>query len=453
MTSKPPRDQQNSCLFLFFFLLFVVVNRNVGGTWCPMNPASNTRSILILSLLAAPSISAGKAGLLTSAELKNNYALTALKSGSAATTTTTTTGAWNVTPADETAADGDDDDDVMSDDAKVEQGMPDSQYGISISDNNDDDNDNNDDDNNNGGKNAASFSSNSDGLPKKNLSANLDEQISRMFEMKMMPRVQHDDNNNNNNNNNKDNKSYNSNSNNNNKRDGKYNIHFQADDELNVDDRILEKIVSIKWMNNNNNNINNETSATTTAMTTDNNIHYDNNFPKMGDHGDALDNDASTTRPQQQEQHHHHQQQQQQQHHQQQHQHQQHQQHHQQQHESSSKYDQLQQQLFEFKIDRAKPHHQIPVPDNPGVSNGSKSQSNKVQRHNGRPHHTSDHKRQSPASGKLKRRLPQAIIIGVKKAGTRALLEFLRRHPMVKGAGPEVHFFDKNYHRGLKWYR
>lgn len=24
---------------------------------------------------------------------------------------------------------------------------------------------------------------------------------------------------------------------------------------------------------------------------------------------------------------------------------------------------------------------------------------------------------------------------------------------MVKGAGPEVHFFDKNYHRGLKWYR
>ena len=49
--------------------------------------------------------------------------------------------------------------------------------------------------------------------------------------------------------------------------------------------------------------------------------------------------------------------------------------------------------------------------------------------------------------------LPQAIIIGVKKAGTRALLEFLRIHPDVRAPGPEPHFFDKNYHRGLEWYR
>jgi len=51
------------------------------------------------------------------------------------------------------------------------------------------------------------------------------------------------------------------------------------------------------------------------------------------------------------------------------------------------------------------------------------------------------------------RRLPQAIIIGVKKSGTRALLEFLRIHPDVRAPGPEVHFFDRNYNRGLDWYR
>lgn len=51
------------------------------------------------------------------------------------------------------------------------------------------------------------------------------------------------------------------------------------------------------------------------------------------------------------------------------------------------------------------------------------------------------------------KRLPNAIIIGVKKAGTRALLEFLRLHPNVEGTGPEPHFFDRNYNKGLEWYR
>lgn len=51
------------------------------------------------------------------------------------------------------------------------------------------------------------------------------------------------------------------------------------------------------------------------------------------------------------------------------------------------------------------------------------------------------------------RNLPQAIIIGVKKAGTRALLEFIRLHPDVRAPGPETHFFDRNYHKGLDWYR
>ena len=52
-----------------------------------------------------------------------------------------------------------------------------------------------------------------------------------------------------------------------------------------------------------------------------------------------------------------------------------------------------------------------------------------------------------------RRRCPQVIIIGAKKAGTRALLEFLGVHPDVRAVGPEVHFFDKNYHRGYEWYR
>ncbi|XP_077482761.1 heparan sulfate (glucosamine) 3-O-sulfotransferase 3-like [Stigmatopora argus] len=51
------------------------------------------------------------------------------------------------------------------------------------------------------------------------------------------------------------------------------------------------------------------------------------------------------------------------------------------------------------------------------------------------------------------RRLPQALIIGVKKGGTRALLEFLRLHPDIRALGSEPHFFDRHYTRGLEWYR
>ncbi|XP_024082016.1 heparan sulfate glucosamine 3-O-sulfotransferase 3B1 isoform X2 [Cimex lectularius] len=51
------------------------------------------------------------------------------------------------------------------------------------------------------------------------------------------------------------------------------------------------------------------------------------------------------------------------------------------------------------------------------------------------------------------RRLPDALVIGVKKSGTRALLEFLRLHPDVRAAGSEVHFFDRYYLKGFNWYR
>ena len=55
----------------------------------------------------------------------------------------------------------------------------------------------------------------------------------------------------------------------------------------------------------------------------------------------------------------------------------------------------------------------------------------------------------------LRKRLPNAIIIGVRKGGTRALLEFLKIHPKIKACPVEVHFFDnsKTYQLGLDWYR
>uniref|UniRef100_A0A182Q703 Sulfotransferase domain-containing protein n=2 Tax=Neomyzomyia TaxID=44536 RepID=A0A182Q703_9DIPT len=56
---------------------------------------------------------------------------------------------------------------------------------------------------------------------------------------------------------------------------------------------------------------------------------------------------------------------------------------------------------------------------------------------------------------KTSRRLPQCLIIGVRKCGTRALLEMLYLHPRIQKAAGEVHFFDRdeNYLRGLEWYR
>ncbi|XP_035255660.1 heparan sulfate (glucosamine) 3-O-sulfotransferase 1-like1 [Anguilla anguilla] len=53
------------------------------------------------------------------------------------------------------------------------------------------------------------------------------------------------------------------------------------------------------------------------------------------------------------------------------------------------------------------------------------------------------------------KRVPQSIIIGVRKGGTRALLEMLDIHPDIVVAATEVHFFDwdENYAKGLDWYR
>ncbi|XP_056153299.1 heparan sulfate glucosamine 3-O-sulfotransferase 6-like [Lampris incognitus] len=59
----------------------------------------------------------------------------------------------------------------------------------------------------------------------------------------------------------------------------------------------------------------------------------------------------------------------------------------------------------------------------------------------------------SVADAAGRKTFPQAIIIGVKKGGTRALLEFLRVHPDVRAVGAEPHFFDRLYDRGAAWYR
>ncbi|XP_056624885.1 heparan sulfate glucosamine 3-O-sulfotransferase 1 [Triplophysa dalaica] len=52
-------------------------------------------------------------------------------------------------------------------------------------------------------------------------------------------------------------------------------------------------------------------------------------------------------------------------------------------------------------------------------------------------------------------RLPDIIVIGVRKGGTRALIEMLKLHGSVVAAQNEVHFFDwdSHYQRGLDWYR
>ena len=49
--------------------------------------------------------------------------------------------------------------------------------------------------------------------------------------------------------------------------------------------------------------------------------------------------------------------------------------------------------------------------------------------------------------------LPDAIIIGAKKCGTRALIKFIGNHPNVRTAGAEIHFFDKFYNLGIDWYK
>ncbi|XP_063043964.1 heparan sulfate glucosamine 3-O-sulfotransferase 1 [Engraulis encrasicolus] len=60
----------------------------------------------------------------------------------------------------------------------------------------------------------------------------------------------------------------------------------------------------------------------------------------------------------------------------------------------------------------------------------------------------------SPHPNGTLQQLPSAIIIGVRKGGTRALIEMLSLHSAVAAAQNEVHFFDweSHFQRGLPWY-
>ncbi|CAL4115007.1 unnamed protein product [Meganyctiphanes norvegica] len=58
--------------------------------------------------------------------------------------------------------------------------------------------------------------------------------------------------------------------------------------------------------------------------------------------------------------------------------------------------------------------------------------------------------------GTLKRRLPTAIIIGVGKCGTSALIHMLSMHPQIVEAPGEVEYFSRKltyFSYGLEWYR
>ena len=83
-------------------------------------------------------------------------------------------------------------------------------------------------------------------------------------------------------------------------------------------------------------------------------------------------------------------------------------------------------------------------------------------------HSTHPFRIHSANSTVFQRNYPTAIIAGVKKGGTRALLEFLRLNHQatmkekeafspnlfqIQAPAPEIHFFDRNYFRGLDWYR
>lgn len=50
-------------------------------------------------------------------------------------------------------------------------------------------------------------------------------------------------------------------------------------------------------------------------------------------------------------------------------------------------------------------------------------------------------------------RFPSALIVGVRKGGTRALLDAIALHPKVRIVRRETHFFDSNYTLGFDWYR
>ena len=54
---------------------------------------------------------------------------------------------------------------------------------------------------------------------------------------------------------------------------------------------------------------------------------------------------------------------------------------------------------------------------------------------------------------KLEKRMPNALIIGVAKCGTDALIQFIGAHPEVAMQEGEINYFNTNYEKGPDWYR
>jgi len=50
------------------------------------------------------------------------------------------------------------------------------------------------------------------------------------------------------------------------------------------------------------------------------------------------------------------------------------------------------------------------------------------------------------------KKLPQAVVIGVRKGGTRALLEFINMNSRIRRAKSETHYYDNHHEKGLGWY-
>jgi hypothetical protein len=49
--------------------------------------------------------------------------------------------------------------------------------------------------------------------------------------------------------------------------------------------------------------------------------------------------------------------------------------------------------------------------------------------------------------------LPQFLVIGAQKSGTTSLYRYLGRHPeVVRARRKELHYFDREYARGVRWY-
>ncbi|XP_053143308.1 LOW QUALITY PROTEIN: heparan sulfate glucosamine 3-O-sulfotransferase 1-like [Hemicordylus capensis] len=90
------------------------------------------------------------------------------------------------------------------------------------------------------------------------------------------------------------------------------------------------------------------------------------------------------------------------------------------------------------------------VPSRPAINSKAEATVQPAQKE---PFQKSDFKENIHLNGTFQQ-LPQTVIIGVRKGGTRALLEMLSLHPDIAAAESEVHFFDweEHYGNGLQWY-